>query len=228
MVNPSPQQRESLFQRLAEIVGARNASADDDVTTRYQIDGLTPSIVISAADVEQISQVIQLCNQYQAGIVPWGGGTKQPVGPPLSRADVVLDLKPMHKIVELDISNFTVQVEAGIINGELQKQLAGERVFLPYDPPDMETSTIGGELATNASGPLRAEYGTTRDIVLGVTAVTPTGDVVHTGGKTMKNVAGIDLCKLLIGSWGTLGIMVLTCANCSSARGGLWALSLMP
>jgi glycolate oxidase len=71
----------------------------------------------------------------------------------------------------------------------------------------MQVSTIGGELATNASGPLRAEYGTARDIVLGVTVVTPTGDIIHTGGKTMKNVAGIDLCRMFLGSWGTLGII---------------------
>ncbi|MFQ6122762.1 MAG: FAD-binding oxidoreductase, partial [Dehalococcoidales bacterium] len=113
----------------------------------------------------------------------------------------------MNRIIDLDVSNFTVGVEAGIVNSELQKRLVEHNFFFPFDPPYMETSTIGGELAANASGPLRFLYGTARDLVLGVTVVTPTGEIIHAGGKTMKNVAGLDLCKMFIGSWGTLGII---------------------
>jgi FAD/FMN-containing dehydrogenase len=109
--------------------------------------------------------------------------------------------------VDLDVGNFTVGVEAGMINRELQQELVKHNFFFPLDPLYMETSTIGGELAANANGPRRFLYGTARDLVLGVTVVTPTGDIIRAGGKTMKNVAGLDLCKLFIGSWGTLGII---------------------
>jgi glycolate oxidase len=120
---------------------------------------------------------------------------------------MVLCLKHMNQIVDLDSGNFTVQVEAGIVNSELQRQLAEHKFFFPLDPLYMESSTIGGELAANANGRRRVAYGTVRDLVLGITVVTPTGDIIHAGGKTIKNVAGIDLCKMFIGSWGTLGII---------------------
>jgi glycolate oxidase len=202
----SPEQP-NLSPRLAEIVGPENVVTDKQGTVPYEVDGISPSVVVFAATTEQVSNIVWEGNQSRMSIVPWGSGTKQQIGSCLSKADIILCLKPMNKVVELDASNFTVQVEAGIVNGELQRQLYEQNLFFPLDPLFMETSTIGGELAANASGPLRAEYGTVRDIVLGATVVTPTGDILHTGGKTMKNVAGIDLCKLMIGSWGTLGII---------------------
>jgi len=202
-----PPRKNDLSQKLAEIVGPENVFTGERETASYQVDGLTPLAVVSASTTEQVAQIVKAGNQSQVPIIPWGGGSKQPVGPCLLAADVILCLKNMNKIVELDVSNFTAQVEAGLVNDELQKQLAAHKLFFPLDPPYRETSTIGGTLATNASGPLRASYGTARDLVLGITVVTPTGDIIHTGGKTMKNVAGIDLCKLYIGSWGTLGII---------------------
>jgi len=199
-------QEQALYQRLTEIVGSENVVTDNQ-TASYEVDGLVPNAIVFASTTEQVSQIVKAGNQFRTPIIPWGGGSKQQVGPCLAAADVVLCLKHMNQIVELDVSNFTVQVEAGIASGELQRQLTEHRLFFPFDPPYMETSTIGGALAANASGPLRAAYGTARDLVLGLTVVTPTGDIVHTGGKTMKNVAGIDLCKMFIGSWGTLGII---------------------
>lgn len=173
----------------------------------YAVDGLVPNTAVFPATTEQVAQIIKAANESRTPIIPWGSGSKQQIGPCLSAVDTVLCLKNMNQISELDASNFTAQVEAGMVNAELQKQLAADKLFFPLDPLYPETSTIGGEIATNANGPLRFMYGTVRDVVLGITVVTPTGDVVHTGGKTMKNVAGIDLCKLFIGSWGTLGII---------------------
>lgn len=207
-MTPSPSAEQQTFlQRLSETVGVTSVSTEEEVTAEHAVDGLTPAAVVFASSAEQISKSVKLGNEFGKAIVPRGSGTKQSSGPRLTGADVVIDLKSMHKTIELDASNFSVQVEAGTVNAELQKRLAEEGLSLPFDPFCMETSTIGGELATNASGPLRAAYGTARDIFLGVTAVSPTGDIIRTGGKTMKNVAGIDLCKLLIGSWGTLGII---------------------
>ncbi len=202
----SPEQQ-AFYQRLASIVGSENVMTDNQKIAPYEVDGFTPKATVLAATTEQVSQIIKAANESRTSLIPWGSGSKQQVGPCLSAADTVLCLKQMNKIVELAVSNFTVQVEAGMVNGELQKQLAKDKVFFPLDPLYNDTSTFGGEIAANANGPLRFKYGAARDLVLGVTVVTPTGDIVHTGGKTMKNVAGIDLGKLLVGSWGTLGVI---------------------
>jgi len=177
------------------------------VTATYEVDELTPAAVIFATTTEQVSEILQAANKFQKSVVPWGSGSKQQVGPCLSTADTILCLKNMDQIIDLNVNNFTVQVGASMVNGKLQEQLAEDKLFFPLDPFYMATSTIGGEIAANVSGPLRFMYGTARDIVLGLTVVTPTGDILHTGGQTMKNVAGTDLCKMFIGSWGTLGII---------------------
>ncbi|MBT9167453.1 MAG: putative FAD-linked oxidoreductase [Syntrophomonadaceae bacterium] len=202
-----PVEQQALYQRLAQIVAPENVMTDKQVAAPYEVDGLVPIGVVFVSTTEQVSQIIKAGNQFRTPIIPWGGGSKQQVGSCLSAADIILCLKHMKQIVDLDVSNLTVKVEAGMVNSELQRQLVEHRLFFPLDPLFMETSTIGGELAANASGLRRVMYGTARDLVLGVTVVTPSGGIIHAGGKTMKNVAGIDLCKMFIGSWGTLGII---------------------
>ncbi len=203
----APQEREALYQRLAEIVGTENVITDSQKTAPYEVDGFVPGAVVFASSTEQVSQIIKAANESGTSVIPWGSGSKQPVGPYLSSADVVLCLKNMNQIVDFDIGNLSIKVGAGMVNSELQKQVAEHKLFFPLDPLYRETSTIGGELSANASGPLRFMYGTARDVVLGLTVVTPTGDIIHAGGKTMKNVAGLDLPKMFISSWGTLGII---------------------
>jgi glycolate oxidase len=201
------QEREAFHQQLGAVVGPENVLTEAQATASYQVDGFTPDGVVFATSTEQVSQVIRLANEFRIPIIPWGSGSKQEVGPCLSQSGTILCLKRMNQLIELDAGNFTAHVAAGMVNAELQKQLGEHRFFFPLDPVCMETSTLGGEIATNATGPLRLKYGAVRDLVLGVTVVTPTGDIIHTGGKTMKNVAGFDLCKMYIGSWGTLGII---------------------
>lgn len=201
------QERQAFYQKLTEIVGPANVMTGNQATAPYEVDGLVPNTVVFASTTEQAAQIIKAANEFRTPVIPWGSGSKQQVGTCLSTVDTILCLKNMNRIVEFDASNFTIQVEAGMVNGELQRQLAEHKLFFPLDPLYLETSTIGGEIAANANGPLRFMYGTARDLILGVTVVTPTGDIIHSGGKTMKNVAGIDLCKMYIGSWGTLGII---------------------
>ncbi len=203
----APKEREALYQRLAEIVGTENVLTDKKATTAYELDGFVPGAVVFASSTEQVSQIIKAANESGTSVIPWGSGSKQQVVPCLSSADVVLCLKNMNQIVDFDIGNLSIKVEAGMVNSELQKQVAEHKLFFPLAPLFMETSTIGGELAANASGLLRFMYGTARDVILGLTVVTPWGDIIHPGGKTMKNVAGLDLTKMFIGSWGTLGII---------------------
>ncbi len=198
---------QAFYHQLEQTAGVGNTLTGEQKTASYEVDGITPSTVAFISSTEQIADILRAANESQTAIVPWGGGTKQHIGPCLEAVDAVLCLKNMNRIAELDASNFSVQVQAGMVNDQLQKQLAVKNLFFPLDPLYTETSTIGGEIATNANGPRRIMYGSVRDLVLGVTVVSPAGDIIHTGGKTMKNVAGLDLCRMYIGSWGTLGII---------------------
>ncbi len=225
MADTVSQAKQAFYQKLGKIAGADNIMTGEKSTAPYTVDGITPKAVACPASTEQVADIIKGANEARIALVPWGSGSKQQIGPCLEAADTVLCLKNMNRVVELDASNYTVQVQAGMVNSELQRQLAEQNLFFPLDPFYMETSTIGGEIATNANGPRRIMYGTVRDIVLGITAVTPAGDIVHTGGKTMKNVAGIDLCRMYIGSWGTLGVIteaVLRLFPLSEANTGLY------
>jgi len=196
-----------LHEELVKILGSENVLADPKELAPYQVDGKLPSLVVFPADSDQICQVVRAANRYGIPLIPRGNGSKQAMGLPLEKIGVVLSLQRMNHLLELDTPNLTVNVEAGINCAELQRELAKHNLYFPLEPEDMESATIGGSLAANSSGPGRLVYGTARDLVLGVTVVTPGGEVIHAGGKTMKNVAGYDLRKLLFGSWGTLGII---------------------
>jgi glycolate oxidase FAD binding subunit len=130
------------------------------------------------------------------------------VGEPPPRPGIVLGLRRMARVVEHEPGDLTVTVEAGLTVAGLQEALRARGQWLSLDPPDAERATVGGVIAANASGPRRHLYGTIRDLLIGVTVVTADGAVVRGGGKVVKNVAGYDLPKLFIGSWGTLGVVV--------------------
>jgi glycolate oxidase FAD binding subunit len=125
------------------------------------------------------------------------------------KMDIVLSTNRINRITDSDCENLTLSAQGGITLSEVQKSLAkvGKGYFLPLDPPFTEKATLGGIVATNSSGPRRLLYGTARDMIIGTKAVFPNGDLVVSGGKTVKNVSGYDMCKLLIGSYGTLGII---------------------
>ena len=120
--------------------------------------------------------------------------------------EVVMSTNRLHRVVDYEVPNLTVTVQAGVTVGELQRTLAAGGSRLPLDPP-FAASTLGGVVAANQSGPKRLAYGSARDLVLGLRVVLPEGDTVRFGGKVMKNIAGFDMSKLFVGSWGTLGII---------------------
>ena len=196
-----------LHDELVEILGADNVLADPHKLAAYQIDERPPSLAVFPSCTDHICQVVRAANRDEVPIIPWGNGSKQALGLPLARTGIVLSLKQMNHILELDASNLTAEVEAGINHAELQRELAKHSLCFPLEPEDVASATIGGSLAANSSGPGRLAHGTARDLVLGVTVVTPLGEVIHAGIKTMKNVAGYDLRKLFLGSWGTLGVI---------------------
>ncbi|HEV3303979.1 MAG TPA: FAD-binding oxidoreductase [Planctomycetaceae bacterium] len=140
-------------------------------------------------------------------IVPVGGGTSLEYGPPLADRAVKVVTRGLDRVVEFAARDMTITVEAGISIARLDEILRGEGLRLPIDIPQWERATLGGALAANASGPRRFGLGTFRDYVIGLTAVKADGQVFHSGGRVVKNVAGYDLCKLLVGSQGTLAIV---------------------
>jgi glycolate oxidase FAD binding subunit len=195
-----------LKRRLEEIVGEGHVGAGP-AAAGFAVDGVPPALLVHPASQEEVSSVVGACAEAGAAIIPWGGGTAMGMGNRPARADVVVALDRLNRIVEFDAANLNVTVEAGMRLADLQVELAKQREFLPLDPPAEGKATVGGILATNGSGPCRLLYGTARDWVLGMRVVLPDGERVRCGGKVIKNVSGYDMNKLFIGSLGTLGIV---------------------
>jgi len=174
-----------------------------------------------------------MANANKWAVIPWGGGTKMGLGQVPARVDLVLSTSRLDKIIDIDVANLTVTAQAGVRLGDLQDLLAGTEnrcyfprdtdlkkqadymcssrdykgAFLPLDSPFTDQATLGGIIASNSTGPKRLRYGLPRDLVLGMRYVAPTGEIIGMGGKTVKNVSGYDVSKLMIGSLGTLGIL---------------------
>ena len=200
---------DKLISRLKEIVGEAQVIQDPDKLKAYAIDGKKPKVVVFPGSIEEVSKVISYAHQQHLIVVPRGNGTKMGMGGIPKKVDITLSTHRLNRITDNDCENLTLSAESGITLNEVQKSLAqvGKGYFLPLDPPFTEKATLGGIVATNSSGPKRLFYGTARDLIIGIKSVFPNGDMVVSGGKTVKNVSGYDMCKLLIGSYGTLGIL---------------------
>ena len=191
---------------LVQIVGEAGLLPDDQLS-RYAIDGIGPQIVILPASTYEIQEVLSYATDNGLSVIPAGSGTKLGVGNPPEQVDLVLSTSRLDQVLEYEPADLTVTVETGIWLAALQAKLAEHGQYLPLDPPYAERCTIGGITATNASGPSRLRYGSARDLVLGMRVVQSSGTVVKSGGKVVKNVAGYDLNKLYLGSFGTLGVI---------------------
>jgi glycolate oxidase FAD binding subunit len=197
----------ALVDTLRATVGASHVLTGVELSP-FVIEGRTPEAAVFPGTVEELAAVVRQTAAAGVAIVPWGGGTGTAVGEPPPRPGIVLGLRRMARVVEHEPGDLTVTVEAGLTVAGLQEALRARGQWLSLDPPDAERATVGGVIAANASGPRRHLYGTIRDLLIGVTVVTADGAVVRGGGKVVKNVAGYDLPKLFIGSWGTLGVVV--------------------
>jgi glycolate oxidase FAD binding subunit len=200
---------DKLIARLREIVGEAHVIQDPDQLKAYAVDGKKPKVVVTPGTIDEVSRVVAYASQEHCAIVPRGNGSKMKMGGIPKKMDIVLSTSQLNRIRDRDCENLTLSAESGLTLGEVQQGLAkvGKGYFLPLDPPFTDKATLGGIVATNSSGPKRMLYGTARDMIIGVKAVFPNGDIVVSGGKTVKNVSGYDMCKLLIGSYGTLGIL---------------------
>ncbi|KPK94083.1 hypothetical protein AMJ80_05610 [bacterium SM23_31] len=174
---------------------------------RYIIGDKKPDLVVTPSDAHQIASIMESAHSSRAAVIPWGGGTNITTGNLPEHYDIALDVRKLNLLKEYEPAEFLVIAGAGMTLSKLNEALAEHNQFLPLNPPHPEKTTIGGILASNAYGYLRDTYGAARDMTLGLRFVRADGTHVKGGGKVAKNVAGYDLTRLLIGSWGTLGII---------------------
>ena len=196
----------SLMNELSKIVGQSGLLSDAE-SSDYSYDGKVPKTIVLPKSVGEIQDILHYASEKGLSVMPAGAGTKLGIGNLANTTDIVLATTQLNKVVEYEPADLTVTIEAGMKLADLQKELAQHRQFLPLIPPYSDKCTIGGIVATNASGPLRLRYGTSRNLVLGMHVAHASGTVVKSGGKVVKNVAGYDINKLYIGSYGTLGII---------------------
>jgi glycolate oxidase FAD binding subunit len=199
---------EKLQSAIQEYISADQVITDIDALQNYAVDGVLPRIVVTPATIEQVTRVVALASQHEATLLVRGGGSRMNVGGIAERIDVLLETNKLARLLEHEAPDLTCHVEAGITLAALQAQLATKGQWLALDPPDAAQATIGGLLASNASGPKRLRHGSARDLVIGLSVVQANGEVTRSGGRVVKNVAGYDLNKLYVGSFGTLGVIV--------------------
>jgi glycolate oxidase len=166
-----------------------------------------PDAVVYAENTDQVRRIMVLANANTIPILPRGAGSGFTGGTLPVRGGIVLVLTKMNRILTIDGDNLIAVVEPGVVTADLQRAVEKQGLFYPPDPASKEFSTLGGNIAECAGGPRCVKYGVTKDFVLGLEVVTPQGDVIRTGGQTLKNVVGYDLTKLIVGSEGTLGIV---------------------
>jgi len=200
----------ALINRIAAIVGHDWLYADPEELNCYSYDGtglqFIPEAVAFPQSAAEISSIIKLANQYQFPVVPRGAGSGMTGGSLPVRGGLVLVTNRMNRILTIDPDNMTAVVEPGVITGDLQDELKRFRLMYPPDPASLKFCSIGGNAAECAGGPSAVKYGVTKDYVIGLEVVLPTGEIMQTGVRTEKGVVGYDLTRLFIGSEGTLGI----------------------
>ncbi len=175
---------------------------------QQSLDGITPRTIETPDDAEAVARILKTASAEKQIVIPRGGGTMMELGAPLERADILLSLEKLNRVLHYEPADLTVRAQAGITLAALHQTLAQHAQMLALDPPFPERATVGGILAANASGALRVRYGTARDQVIGMRVALANGEIVQGGGQVVKNVAGYDLPKLFIGALGTLGVIV--------------------
>ena len=197
---------------LKRIVGKENVLASEEDRKVYSYDGTSnwahkPDVVVFPTETEHVEAVLKLANEKRIPVTPRGGGTNLSGGSVPIRGGIALVMTKMNKILAIHPANLSARVQAGVVLMDLQTTLAAEKLFFPPDPQSFLGATIGGIISENAGGPVCLKYGVTKQYILGLKAVLPTGKTLEFGGSTVKNVVGYDLVSLITGSEGTLAVV---------------------
>jgi glycolate oxidase len=200
------------FKALQEITGKQFCSRAKEDLVCYAYDATArqylPEAVVFPADETEISRILKLAGREKFIVVPRGSGSGMTGGALAVAGGVVLVTSRLNRILGIDRDNLVARVQPGVITGDFHAAVEAVGLFYPPDPASSAFSTLGGNVAECAGGPRAVKYGVTRDYVLGLKVVLPTGDIIHTGVATAKGVVGYDLTRLITGSEGTLGIIV--------------------
>ena len=203
---------DALRQRLASALGEAGWRTDETVRAAHGADDsrrfALPDAVALPDERAQVVELVRACREFRVPIVARGAGTGTCGGAVPDAGGIVVSFARMDRILALRPEDRCAVVEPGVRNGELQQALAPHGLFWPPDPSSAEHCSIGGNLATNAGGPRAVKYGTTRDNVLGLAAVTGAGELIRCGGPYTKDATGYDLTHLIVGSEGTLALIV--------------------
>lgn len=201
----------STFEKIRSIVGDQHCSRKKEDLACYAYDATAnrylPDVIVFPKDAGEISKIIKLANYEEFFVIPRGSGSGMTGGSVAVMGGAVLVMTRLNRIIEIDTDNLIAVAEPGVITAQFHREVEKLSLFYPPDPSSAEFSTLGGNIAECAGGPRAVKYGVTRDYVLGLKAVLPTGEIIETGVKTAKGVVGYDLTRLLIGSEGTLGII---------------------
>jgi len=202
---------EILF-KLENIVGQSFVFTDVETRNHYGHDEteayvFPPNVVVKPSSAIEISEILKIANQYKIPVVPIGGRTGLSGGALSVQGGIGLSMERFNKILSIDEQNLQVITEPGVITQVLREAVSEKGLFYPVDPSSMGSCFIGGNVAENSGGARAVKYGVTKDYVLNLEVVLPTGDIIWTGANTLKNSTGYNLTQLMVGSEGTLGIV---------------------
>src|SRR5947209_7356658 len=200
-----------VLERLREIVGAEHVLTDAEKVEPYAQDAIKekfpPEAVVLPRGAEEIAAIMRLANEARFPVTARGGGVGYTGGAVPVEGGIVIGTDRMNEIRAIEADDLYAVVEPGVTTYTLQQAVEAHGLFYPPDPASYKNSYIGGNIAENAGGMRSAKYGVTKNYVLGLEVVTPTGEIIRTGGRTSKNVVGFDLTGLMCGSEGMLGII---------------------
>lgn len=201
-----------IFEELKQVTGndfILNDEYNKEIYAKDNTEDLKyyPDIIIKPASTLEISKILKIANFYKIPVTPRGGGTGLSGGSLPVFGGICLSLERMNRIIEIDENNFQITAEPGVITEVLQTECEKRGLFYPVDPASKGSCFIGGNLAESSGGPRAVKYGTTKDYVLSIETVLPSGDIINLGANTLKNVSGYNLKDIIIGSEGTLGII---------------------
>lgn len=167
-----------------------------------------PDLVVFVETIEDVQNVLRFANEHEIPVISRGAGTNMVGACVSTKGGIILNFSKMNKILELNTSNMTVRVQPGVVLGDLKKQVEELGLFYPPDPSNYKVSTIGGSIAQSSGGAMSFKYGTTKDYVLSLKVVMANGDLITVGAETIKDASGYHLSQLIVGSEGTLGVVV--------------------
>jgi len=203
--------KNTTFKKLQAIVGKAYCTRAKEDLLCYAYDATAktylPDAVVFPQNTKEVSSILKLANHDDFFVIPRGSGSGMTGGSLAVMGGVILVMTRFNHIYKIDKNNLIAHVEPGVLTGIFHKAVEKEGLFYPPDPASSEFCTLGGNVAECAGGPRAVKYGVTRDYVLGLEVVLPTGEIIHIGVQTAKGVVGYDLTRLLIGSEGTLGII---------------------